>query len=109
MLAGKFGKNLAVENDVVLLQAADELGVGRAVEASARIDADLLQPTVVTLLELAVTVGVGAGLGRSGFSESDFALAPPHHSFGAGQDILASLDAMHSTFYARHRLGVRHE
>ncbi len=109
MFACKFRENFAIENHVLFLETIDEARVRCAVQASTRIDADLLQATVIALLEFTVAVGVGTRFGGRGFSESDFALAPPHHSFGAGQDILASLDAMHSTFYARHRLGVRHE
>lgn len=66
-----------------------------------------MKTTIVALLELTVDVGVVSGLGCSNLSESDAVLASPHHALGTGEDILASLDAMGSTFYARHiKLGV---
>ncbi len=71
-------------------------------QVSTGVDADLLRGAVVTLFEFAAAVRVDAGFRGSNFCESDFALASPHHSFCAGQDILSTLDSVSTTFNARH-------
>lgn len=110
MFASKFGQDFTVKNDLFYLESVDEFGVGCSVQTRCGVDADLLQATVIALLEFAITVGVCAGFSSGGLCKSDFALASPHHSFCAGKDITTSLDAMGSTFYARHTiLSVRHE
>ncbi len=102
MVGTELSQDLAIKSDALLFQGAHELGVGGGVGTGGGVDADLRQRAAVTLFQAAIAVSVRAALRCGCFSESDFALATPHHSFCAGQDILASLDAMHSTFYARH-------
>lgn len=109
VFACEFSEDLAIEDDALSFETADEFGIGCTAQTGGRVDADVLQATVVALLEFAIAVGVCASFCGGGFGKSDFALAAPHHSFCAGKDITASLGAMGSTFYARHILGVWHE
>ncbi len=60
MLIGDLGQDLAIKSDVTLLEIADEFGEGRADFAGCSIDPDLLEGAIVSLLELAITVGVCA-------------------------------------------------
>lgn len=105
MFRGDLREYFAIKGDVALLEFSHELRVAGAKSTSTGADADLLKTTVVTLLEFAIDVGVVTGFGRSDLRECDAALASPHHALGTGEYILASLDAMHSTFYARHIIG----
>ena len=103
MFGGDLREDFAIECDPALLESTHERGVACAEGAGTGADADLLKTAVVALLEFAVDVSVVTGLGRGDLSESDAVLATPHHALGTGENILAALDAMHSTFYARHR------
>ncbi len=105
MFRSELGENFAIEDDSAFLEISHELRVGGAKQTSSGVDADLHEATVIALLEATVAVGVGAGFGGGNFGESDAVLATPHHSFGAGQDILSTFDAMGSTFDARHMTG----
>lgn len=102
MFCCELGQDFAVEDHATLLEVAHEAGVACANQASGGVDTDLLEATIIALLQAAVTVAVGTGFGGGDFGEGDAVLATPHHSFGAGQDILATFDAMGSTFDARH-------
>ena len=104
MLSGELRQDFAVKQDVALLESSDDFGVAHAHGFDGGSDASLLQSTVVAFLETAVAIGVGTGFGGSNLSEGDFALATPHHALGTGEDVLAALDAMGSTFDARHRI-----
>ena len=57
------GQHLAVQVDVRLLQAADELGVGHAVHAGSRVDTGDPQGTEVALTQLTADIGVTQGAG----------------------------------------------
>lgn len=103
IFSSDLGEDFAVEDDLFLFEVVHECGVVRSVQTSSGIDANLLRGAVVTLFEFAAAVGVDASFCGGDFCEGDFALATPHHSFCAGQDILSTLDSVGTTFNARHR------
>ena len=58
---GHVGQNLAVQLDVGLQQAGDELAVAQAERTDGGVDADDPQPAEIALAVVAVAVGVDAG------------------------------------------------
>lgn len=103
IIAADFGEDLAVEADVSALQVAHELGERRAVQSSGGVDANLLDGTVVALLELAALEGVQSGLCCRDFRERDLGFASPHHALCSGEDVFAALDSVCSSFDSRHK------
>lgn len=106
MRGGDLREDFSIKSDVALLEFSHEFGVARSERAGTGADANLLKATIVALLELAIDVGVVTSFGSGDLCKCDAVLTSPHHALGTGEYILASLDAMGSTFYARHRRGL---
>ncbi len=102
--SGNLREDFAVELDLALLESVDDLAVGRSELASGGVDANLLERTVVALLQLAANVGVDAGFRGGNFCESDLGFTTPHHALGSGKNVFAALDAVGSAFDSWHRI-----
>ena len=102
MRCSELGEDLAIKGDIALLELTHDLRVAETHRFDSRADADLHQPTIITLLEFTVAVGVPTGFGSGNFREGNAVLATPHHALGTGQNILAALDAVGTALYTWH-------
>ena len=101
MIHRQVGQNLAVEVDVRLLQAADELGVGHAVHAGSRVDTGDPKLTEVTLFKLAV-------LGRKAHCAIDGLGCDTEKFAAAATETFRQLKAATATFTGRRSIGNTH-
>ena len=87
----------------MFLQVTHEPRIGGALHTCGCVDADLLESSVVALFQSAINVGIVSRFCSSGLGEGDFAFASPHHSFGAGKNVLAAFDTMGSALNSWHK------
>ncbi len=100
--ASKFGENLAVELDGLLLQRIDEYTVGCTELAKCSVEANSPEIASGALLQLAANVGLHAGLEHSGLCKLGELLAAPLEAFGLLEQLCALCLAHGSTFDSWH-------
>ncbi|OHA54042.1 MAG: hypothetical protein A2991_01205 [Candidatus Terrybacteria bacterium RIFCSPLOWO2_01_FULL_58_14] len=101
----EFRKHLAIERDVVALQAGNEGVIRDAVRAGSRVDADIPERPKVPFSAPSVAVLIGPGLHecllgrtRSGFAAPAIALRPFEQSFALPCFGSPSFDSRHANF-----------
>ena len=104
MIFGDIGEDLAIESDIFRFESGDESGVCHAERSDSGIDACLPESAGVSLLVLAVSESVGAGVLDGDFSFALFGRAAEAIAFDGFQNIFSPLQGDCSSFNSCHKL-----
>lgn len=104
MLRRELREDLPVDRDVAAFEVGDELAIGRAVQSSAGVDADVPELAIVALLPASIRERMFACLEHCFMGALHLRLASPHVSLRLLEERASLLKVNDSTFYARHIL-----
>ncbi len=102
VFVGDDGKDFSVQTNLLLVKTADDFAVASSELLCSCTDADLLDSAVITLLQLAIAVGVDASFESGCLCKGELGFASPHHALCSGEDVLSAFDVVCTTFDSWH-------